>query len=1690
MVVPSGDIQLRSRKRTDGAIRCAASRVHARFHTRFKPFGVLEADPLLDTDDRTRRIAALSAEGRDVAALIAQLQGDVDLRSGGWGLTPLYAADPLDTALALAAVAPGSALDDAALVPALSFLLASQGADGGWSCVSGGESDVFCTAYALLALAPYRVRFLLDPAIPRGVAFLKAQLNARGSFGVPSPRELIDAAAASLALSAVSAVSTEIPAVVDFLTLNQQDDGSWDADPYTTALVLEALFALAHVPVCGDGAANAAGETCDGADLRGATCSGLGLGTGAVACTPACTLDVTGCSSPARCGDGIANQSVEACDASDLRGQSCPALGLGPGTLACTSACTFDTVGCSAPPRCGDGIVNQLTEACDGADLAGKTCRDVGFVSGTLACNAGCTFDASACTGTPFCGDGAINQSSEECDGADLAGKSCQSLGLGGGTLACRYTCELQTAGCDFASTDRISIGTPSTVTLRSPDKAALLLFDGTQGQYLSLYLSSGVFRTRIVIYQPGGDYFFYGSFGSGSAKLDLNQLPVSGTYIIEIQSESPTSIGSLTLQILQDAAGALVVDEPPVTMALVAGQNGRYTMAGNAGDYLRLSVTSLAMSGTGFVDLHLYSPDGTTLWNGNSSAPASWQLPLLPISGTYTLRVIPEDARGVTGATLAVKLTGSLPDSLPTDGSAVQFQTTGQPGRFTFTGTAGQGWTMHATAGSTFTSSIGLSAYRPNGARYTGTTLSRDSDVKLDLGLLPETGTYTVIIEPNGVDTGTVTLLLVAEATGTLTVGGAASNILLGTAQNGRFTFMGNSGDYLGLAVSSLVTNPSGGSASLEIYGPDGRYLVSTYSSSSAPESWQLPQVASSDTYTLRVIPEGTLGATLAVNLTGSFVARPTFTAPVAGQTVNLPSTASGNCDAFLFGRATVDSISGAYSSGYKYVDQFVLGKDGVVDALYTYIAGASYPVVVGKAFVYADNGGAPGGLLGVSQEVVGVVGASWVRFPLAAPLSLSAGSYWIGVEFSGASPDTMVTASGGHIERNLNTYSSGPSNPFGPPSNTWTNGMDIYMATPSATQVTVYADGTIIGTVSCANGSWSTTLSGLSNGVHTLTATATNANGNTSAESAGTTFTVGDRPDAPGAPTFSNVGPQTVTVSWTASPSAASYKVERGTGGSFTEIAAGVTSLSFIDNGVTANVDYYYRVRATNAMGFDGGYSSTASVSTPVEGVARLSITAPLAGQTVNLPSTVSGTCDKFLFGRATVDGISGAYSGGYKYVDQFVLGKAGVVDALYTYIAGASYPVVVGKAFVYADNGGAPGGLLGVSQEVVGVVGNTWVRFPFAAPLSLSAGSYWIGVEFSGASPGTMITASGGHIEANLNTYSSGPSNPFGAPSKTWANGMDIYMATPSATQVTVYADGTAIGTVSCANGSWSTTLSGLSYGVHTLTATATDADGNTSAESAGITFTVGDGPDAPGPPTFTAPLAGQTVNLPSTASGICDAFLFGRATVDSISGAYSSGYKYVDQFVLGKNGVVDALYTYIAGANYPVVVGKAFVYADNGGAPGELLGVSQEVVGVVGNSWVRFPFAAPLSLSAGSYWIGVEFSGASPGTMITASGGHIERNVNTYSSGLSNPFGLPSDTWTYGMDIYMATPSATQVTVYADGTAIETVSCANGSWSTTLSGLSYGVHTLTATATDANGNTSAACAGITFTVGGGS
>lgn len=139
------------------------------------------------------------------------------------------------------------------------------------------------------------------------------------------------------------------------------------------------------------------------------------------------------------CGDGVAGAD-EACDGVDLHGLDCVQLGYTEGTLACRGDCTLDVTGCSE--RCGNGNLD-FGEDCDGANLAGQTCQGLGLGAGVLACGPDCTWKLTGC---PGCGNG-VQEPGEVCDGTDFGVASCD------GNLQCTVDCHLDATGCAVPDT-------------------------------------------------------------------------------------------------------------------------------------------------------------------------------------------------------------------------------------------------------------------------------------------------------------------------------------------------------------------------------------------------------------------------------------------------------------------------------------------------------------------------------------------------------------------------------------------------------------------------------------------------------------------------------------------------------------------------------------------------------------------------------------------------------------------------------------------------------------------------------------------------------------------------------------------------------------------------------------------------------------------------------------------------------------------------------------------------------------------------------------------------------------------------------------------------------------------------------------------------------------------------------------
>lgn len=115
-------------------------------------------------------------------------------------------------------------------------------------------------------------------------------------------------------------------------------------------------------------------------------------------------------------------------------GQARPAYVSAPGDATSTP-----------PPPCGNGQIDA-GEQCDGANLDGKTCADFGGAAGQpLSCNSQCQL---VTTGCDPCGNGQLD-AGEQCDGAKLDGKTCADFGgVAGQPISCDSQCQLVTSSC------------------------------------------------------------------------------------------------------------------------------------------------------------------------------------------------------------------------------------------------------------------------------------------------------------------------------------------------------------------------------------------------------------------------------------------------------------------------------------------------------------------------------------------------------------------------------------------------------------------------------------------------------------------------------------------------------------------------------------------------------------------------------------------------------------------------------------------------------------------------------------------------------------------------------------------------------------------------------------------------------------------------------------------------------------------------------------------------------------------------------------------------------------------------------------------------------------------------------------------------------------------------------------------
>ncbi|GIH02808.1 hypothetical protein Rhe02_08750 [Rhizocola hellebori] len=391
-----------------------------------------------------------------------------------------------------------------------------------------------------------------------------------------------------------------------------------------------------------------------------------------------------------------------------------------------------------------------------------------------------------------------------------------------GSTGVATITLSLELDGGSLTTT-----GPGTVVTVARPGQNVRLRFDGTAGQRLGLGFT-GVWFTgssSVNVFQADGTALVQVEFLSGEGSINLPVLPVTGTYEVLV---SPVSVrtGTATVTLSTDLdSGLLSTTDPGIGVTISRpGQNARLRFEGTAGQRLGMGLTAATISS---YRVSVLKPDGTSLMSpaSVSGVAADIDVPLLPVSGTYEVLIDPVGARiGSVTVTLSAEADAGTVDAAGA-GTVVTVARPGQDARVRFDGTAGQRLSLAGTV-VTFGGSYFLSVLKPDGTVLVTPKLLSSTVPDVDPPVLPVTGTYVVLIDPQLAKTGSVTVTLSADVeAGVLAIGGVGVVVALGRpGQNARLQFAGTAGQSLTVALSGTTF---GGFIALSVLKPDGTAMI-----------------------------------------------------------------------------------------------------------------------------------------------------------------------------------------------------------------------------------------------------------------------------------------------------------------------------------------------------------------------------------------------------------------------------------------------------------------------------------------------------------------------------------------------------------------------------------------------------------------------------------------------------------------------------------------------------------------------------------------------------------------------------------------------------------------------------------------------------------------------------------------------
>ena len=311
--------------------------------------------------------------------------------------------------------------------------------------------------------------------------------------------------------------------------------------------------------------------------------------------------------------------------------------------------------------------------------------------------------------------------------------------------------------------------GESKTITTSIPGQNVKVTFSGTSGEKVSLVLAESTINNGAVsILGPegenvGGETTFSNEESKEGRLIGPVTLPATGTYTIFINPfEAYTGSVKLSAYSVVDVTGTISPSTGGTTETVALpdpGQTATYSVSGTAGEEVSLKTSENTFTGEYHVEW--YNPEGKIityrLFYGNEFMHAV----TFPTTGTYKLVISPVGtATGSLKLTAynATAVTGSITPTSGGESKTVTLSVPGQRAKITFSGTTEQ--EVSVVVSEVAITAGFVSIDNPEGSRIAGEdSFSTGYEATLGPVKLSATGTYTILIEPNEADTGSVKL-------------------------------------------------------------------------------------------------------------------------------------------------------------------------------------------------------------------------------------------------------------------------------------------------------------------------------------------------------------------------------------------------------------------------------------------------------------------------------------------------------------------------------------------------------------------------------------------------------------------------------------------------------------------------------------------------------------------------------------------------------------------------------------------------------------------------------------------------------------------------------------------------------------------------------------------------------------------